>query len=104
QVLAHRLASQGWSNLESYPQRETVLDSEEGRETLLRNDEAPSSESEAGRKAASDDLLPNPKQDRTVRNERIENHKVRTVPRAREQLHLPQRFLALKDEQRSGAL
>lgn len=104
QVLAHRLASQGWSTLESYPQGETIRDSEEGQETLLRNDESPSSESEAGRKAASDDALPNPKQDRTVRKERIENHIVRTVPHAREQLRLPQRFLALKDEQRSGAL
>lgn len=104
QVLAHRLASQGWSTLESYPQSETIRDSEEGQETLLRNGESPSSESEAGRKAASDDVLPNPKQDRTVRKERIENHIVRTVPHAREQLRLPQRFLALKDEQRSGAL
>lgn len=104
QVLAHRLASQGWSNRESYPQSKTTRDSEEGQETLLRNDEAPPSESEAGRKAAWDDALPNPKQDRTVRKERIENHIVRTVPHARERLRLPQRFLALKDEQRSGAL
>ena len=104
QVLAHRLASQGWSALESYPQDETVRDSEEGQDILLRHDEAPPSESEAGRKAAPDDVLPNPKQDRTVRKESIKNHLVRTVPRAREQLDLPQRFLNLKNEQQSGAL
>lgn len=103
QVLVQRLASQGWSTAESYPQDETIHESEEGQEALIRNGESPSSESESGRKAPPDNLLRNPNEDRTVRNERISN-KVRTVPRARENLHLPQRFLALKHEQQSGAL
>ena len=34
----------------------------------------------------------------------IKNNKIRTVPRARENLRLPHRFLALKEEQQSGAL
>ncbi len=102
QVLVHRLASQGWSTTESYPQNETIHESEEGQEALIRNGEPLSSESDAGRKAASDGLLRNPNEDRTVRNERISE--VRTVPRARENLRLPPRFLALKNEQQSGAL
>jgi hypothetical protein len=69
QVLVRRLAGQGWNSLGGYPQEETAQESEEGQQTLLRNIEPPSSESEAGRKAASDDLLRIPKQDRTVRNE-----------------------------------
>jgi hypothetical protein len=104
QVLAHRLASQGWNALESYPQDETIHETEEGPEALLRHGEQQSSESEAGRKAPSDGILRNPKQDRTVRKESIKNNKIRTVPRARENLRLPHRFLALKEEQQSGAL
>ena len=48
--------------------------------------------------------LRNPKEDRTVRNDRI--NEVRTVPRARalQNLRLPERFLRLKDEQQAGAL
>src|SRR5690606_19192825 len=94
QVLAYRLINQGWTTAESYPQDETLQESEEGQEPLLRNGEYLSSASEAGRKAAPDTLLRIPKQDRTVRNERISN-KVHTVPRVQESLRLPQRFLAL---------
>lgn len=104
QVLAQRLAAQGWSALESYPQHETEHETEEGQATLLRHGEQRPSDSEAGREAPPDGSLRNPMQDRTVRNESIKNIKVRTVPRARENLRLPQRFLALKEEQRSGAL
>lgn len=104
QVLAQRLASQEWNPLESYPQDATIHETEEGPKALLRHGEQQPSESEAGRKAPSDALLRNPKQDRTVRKESIKNNKVRTVPRARENLRLPQRFLALKEEQQSGAL
>ena len=104
QVLAQRLASQEWNPLESYPQDETLHETEEGPEALLRHGEQPSSESEAGRKAPSDGILRNSKQDRTVRKESIKNNKIRTVPRARENLRLPQRFLVMKDEQQSGAL
>lgn len=99
QVLAQRMAT------ESYPQEAVDHESEEGSQALLRNADAPSSESEAGSKPAPDVSLRNPKEDRTVR---IQSHsEVRTVPRARAlegSLRLPQRFLGLKDEQRNGAL
>ena len=102
QVLLHRLETQGWNTSESYPQEETIQESEEGQETLLRNTEFPASESEAGRETTSDDILRIPKPDRTVRIKY--SNKVHTVPRARENLQLPPRFLALKSEQQSGAL
>ena len=104
QVLVHRLASQGWRAAESYPQDETIHESEEGQEALIRNGGPLSSESKAGENPCETALHRNPKQGRTVRKESIKNIKVRTVPRARENLHLPQRFLALKNEQQSGAL
>src|SRR3546814_12698260 len=76
-------------------------DLEEGQEALLRKAARPSSESEAGPKPAPDGSLRIPKQDRTVRNDRI--NEVRTVPRARvlQNLRLPDRFQRLKHEQRS---
>ncbi len=104
QVLAQRMAT-GECAAGSYPQEAVDHESEEGSPALLRNADAPSSDSEAGLKPAPDGSLRNPKQDRTVR---IQSHsEVRTVPRARgleDSLRLPQRFLALKDEQQSGAL
>jgi hypothetical protein len=108
QVLAHRLESQGWNTQETYPQEETVHESEEGEKGLLRNGERPSSDSEVGRKAAPHGALRNPKRDRTVRTYDIDKE-VRTVRRAREdrddsRLRLPPRFFDLKEEQQSGAL
>src|SRR3546814_14038001 len=87
-----------------YPQEGADHESEEGQEALLRNAARPSSESEAGPKPAPDGSLRIPKQDRTVRNDRI--NAVRTVPRARalQNLRLPDRFQRLKHEQQSGAL
>ena len=104
QVLAERLADQGITATASYPQEDAIHDSEEGPASLLRNGERPSSESEAGPKPAPDGSLRIPKEDRTVRNDRI--NEVRTVPRARalQNLRLPERFLRLKDEQQAGAL
>ena len=104
QVLAERLASQGITATESYPQEDAAHDSEEGPTSLLRNPDDPTSESEAGPKPAPDGSLRIPKEDRTVRNDRI--NEVRTVPRARalQNLRLPDRFLRLKDEQQAGAL
>lgn len=104
QMLAQRLAAQGWNALESYPQHETEHETEESQETLLRHGDQRSSDSKAGREAPPDGSLRNPMQDRTVRNESIKNIKVRTIPRAGENLRLPQRFLVLKEEQQSGAL
>lgn len=106
QVLAQRMAKGGMSPLESYPQERPEHESEEGCDALLRNGEPPSSDSEAGAEASKTAPLRNPKQDRTeVLSNRI-NKSVRTVPRARElqSLRLPERFLALKDEQQAGAL
>jgi len=103
QVLAQRMTRHGLAT-ESYPQEVADYESEEGQEALLRNAARPSSESEAGPKPAPDGSLRIPKEDRTVRNDRI--NEVRTVPRARalQNLRLPERFLRLKDEQQAGAL
>src|SRR3546814_10018642 len=88
QVLAQRMARHGWTT-PGYPQEGADHESEEGQEALLRNAARPSSESEAGPKPAPDGSLRIPKQDRTVRNDRI--NEVRTVPRARalQNLRLP---------------
>ncbi|QDJ49809.1 STY4528 family pathogenicity island replication protein [Bordetella hinzii] len=104
QVLAQRMALHGWTT-PGYPQAGADHESEEGQEALLRNAARPSSESEAGPKPAPDGSLRIPKEDRTVRMNRI-NKGVRTVPRARalQNLRLPERFLRLKDEQQAGAL
>ncbi len=103
QVLAQRMARNEWADA-SYPQEPVDHESEEGQDGLLRNLDDPSSESEAGLKPAPDGSLRNPKEDRTVRIDRI-NH-VRTVPRAKalQHLRLPERLLRLKDEQQSGAM
>lgn len=102
-VLAQRMARNEWEDA-SYPQEPVDHESEEGRDSLLRNLDGPSSESEAGLKPAPDGSLRNPKEDRTVRMDRI--NQVRTVPRAKalQHLRLPERLLRLKDEQQSGAL
>src|SRR3546814_19181104 len=73
-----------------YPTLFLSHESEEGQEALLRNAARPTSESEAGPKPAPDGSLRMPKQDRTVRNDRI--NEVRTVPRARalQNLRLPE--------------
>jgi hypothetical protein len=107
QVLAHRLADQRTGEAPGYPQESDAAESEEGEDALLRNDESPASESEVGRKPAPDGTLRNPKQDRTVRRDRM--YEVRTVPRARDTEDaqapsLPRRFQALKAEQQAGAL
>jgi len=102
QVLAQRMAQGGLGPPESYPQEQPEHESEEGGDALLRNREPPSSDSEAGEKPSKTALLRNPKQDRTE----VLSKSVSTVPRARElqELRLPERFLALKDEQQAGAL
>lgn len=103
QVLAQHMARHGWTTA-SYPQEGVGHESEEGQEAPLRNDELPSSESDVGPKPAPDGSLRNPKEDRTVRKDRIDE--VRTVPRAKalQNLRLPERFLRLKEEQQAGAL
>lgn len=103
QVLAKRLNRQGISTANSYPQEDAAHDSEEGVSSLLRNHERPSSESEAGLKPASDASLRNPKQDRTVRSNRIDEVRTTAQVRALGELQWPKRFSELKAEQQAGA-
>ncbi len=103
QVLAERLNRQGISTANSYPQEDAAHDSEEGVSSLLRNHERPSSESEAGLKPASDASLRNPKQDRTVRSNRIDEVRTTAQVRALGELQWPKRFSELKAEQQAGA-
>jgi len=102
QVLAQRMAHDRMTDNESYPQGQSRQESEEGAEAPLRNGEPPASDSEVGVQARKTAQLRNPKQGRT---EVLSNRKS-TVPRARELqgLRLPERFLALRDEQQAGAL
>ncbi|WAO18082.1 STY4528 family pathogenicity island replication protein [Pseudomonas aeruginosa] len=102
QVLAERLADQGITASESYPQEDAIHDSEEGLTSLLRNGERPSSESEAGPKPAPDGALRNPKQDRTVRSSRIDEVRTTAQARALGDLQWPKRFTDLKAEQQAG--
>jgi hypothetical protein len=103
QVLSERLAAQGWTEATTYPQAVDSHDSEEGENALLRNRDAPPSESEASEKARKTSALRNPKTDSTVRKEK-EIKEVRTVPRGLGMLRLPERFMSLRAEQQSGAL
>jgi len=103
QVLAERLASQGITATESYPQEDAAHESEEGAPSLLRNADDPSSESEAGPKPAPDASLRNPKQARTVRSSRINEVRTTAQARALGELQWPKRFVELKAEQQTGA-
>jgi hypothetical protein len=105
QVLAQRLAAGDVGTPASDQPEPHEHESEEGGAALLRNGDPPSSDAEAGAEPSHAAPLRNPKQDRTeVLSTRIKA--VRTVPRAQElqDLRLPERFLALKDEQQAGAL
>src|SRR3546814_1699139 len=88
----------------SYPQEEASHESEDGDSALLRNVAAPSSESEAGVKPASNGTLRNPKQDRTVREVSIKEVRTADPVRGEQNLRLPQRFGQLKQEQQAGIL
>ncbi len=103
QVLAQQMAVHDWTTA-NYPQEGVEYHSEGGQEALLRNGERRSSESEVGPKPVPDGSLRNPKEDRTVRKDRIDE--VRTIPHAKalQNLRLPERFLRLKEEQQAGAL
>lgn len=101
-VLAQRLQQDAPDK--SYPQEEASHESEEGGSGLLRNVEAPSSESEAGVKPALNDTLPNPKKDRTVREVSIKEVRTAEPVRGAQNLRLPQRFGQLKQEQQAGTL
>lgn len=91
---------------ENYPQVRPIYEFEEGENPLLRNGEPPSSDSEAGANTSKTDPLRNPKQDRTEVLKYSYKKSVRTEAHARAHPHLrlPERFLALRDEQQAGAL
>ncbi|VBT19890.1 STY4528 family pathogenicity island replication protein [Burkholderia pseudomallei] len=111
QVITQRLAQQGWhaeteaardvsaSNASSYPQH----DSKDGDASPLRILKARPSDSEHGRKPASEARLRNPNADRTVRIKPSSDTPT-PVPRARDALRLPARFAMLRAEQQNGAL
>lgn len=83
----------------SYPQHA----SEDGDERRLRMRGERSSDSEHGRKTASEAHLRNPNADRTVRI-KLSSDGPTPVPRARDALRLPPRFATLRAEQQNGAL
>jgi hypothetical protein len=97
------MAQSGW-RAESYPQTSHSNESEDGGDSLLRNGESLSSDSEVSQKPASNHSLRIPNDDRTVRS--IYINPVRTVPRAHAMtdLKLPERFSRLKEEQQAGAM
>lgn len=103
QVLTERLSTQGWDAASDFPQPVDSHDSEEG-DSLLRNRENPSSESEDSRQPVENAALRIPKTDRTVRKEKEISESLTTVPRARAALSLPDRFRMLKPEQQNGAM
>jgi hypothetical protein len=108
-ILTQRLAGCGWPmTCPQEQEKQGVLafgggarKSEEGRKTLLRNGKAPATESEEGGKADEINRLRNP-ENSTVRSSN--NIKIRTVPRARDALCLPERFRTLEAKQQSAAL
>nr|WP_321329856.1 STY4528 family pathogenicity island replication protein [Alcaligenes faecalis] len=101
-VLAQRLQQD--APAKSYPQEGDRHESEEGGSGLLRNVEAPSSESEPGVKPASNGTLPNPKRGRTVREVSIKEVRTAEPVRGAQNLRLPQRFGQLKQGQQAGTL
>ncbi|MZH99759.1 STY4528 family pathogenicity island replication protein [Dickeya dianthicola] len=105
QVLTQRLAAQGWSMGSGYPQDMNDRDSEEGTIPPLRNNGGRTSDSEADLSAYKINILRNPKSISTVHTKE-NNKKILTVPRAQGlgMLRLPERFMALRVEQQSGAL
>lgn len=106
QVLAQRMAQSRVEAGNVLPQEADKHEPDEPLESPLRNCGSPSSDSEVGGKSRQTGPLRHPKQDRTaVLSTRIKRS-VRTEPyaRAHQDLRLPERFLALKDEQQAGAL
>ncbi len=103
QVLTQHLSAQGWDTASGFQQPVDSHDSEEG-EDRLRIRKSPSSDSEDSAQVIENTTLRNPKTDRTVRIQKEESESLTTVPRARADLRLPDRFRALKPEQQSGAL
>ena len=105
QVLTQRLAAQGWRMDSRYPQDMNDHNSEEGITPPLRNNGDLTSDSKSGLSASKINPLRNPKSISTV-HIKENNKKILTVPRAQElgMLSFPERFMALKAEQQSGAL
>ena len=119
QMIAQRLASQGWMELdksaksprspqslasESYPQAE----SEDTTPPCLRTPPPLPSESEVGSNPSKDDSLRNPKAYSTSTVLNTDIYKVLSTVQeevtSSDTLHLPERFTLMKEEQQLGAL
>lgn len=96
QIIAQRLAQQGWTDKGVLAVTDPEIPKSED------STPAPPSDSEAGAIPDSDDVLRNPKADRTVR--KVDKELVRTKRTVSNDLVLPPRFLTLDREQQSGAL
>ncbi|CAJ8188202.1 Uncharacterised protein [Burkholderia pseudomallei] len=111
QIIMQRLTQQGLHDetdgtiddappqTRTYPQHK----SEDGDACRLRMRDEQSSDSEYGRKPASEAHLRNPNADRTVRIKPSSDVPT-PVPRAHNALRLPARFATLRAEQQNGAL
>ncbi|MEX5685328.1 STY4528 family pathogenicity island replication protein [Pseudomonas silesiensis] len=111
EILSQRLATQGWNTTLNPSQPVDNSDSEESKDAFLRNRPDLASEFEERPEASKTDPLRIPKSDSTVRKKENSKKEVRTVPRMRLGvgvgvgiLDMPDRFMALKAEQQSGAL
>ncbi|TNE77094.1 MAG: hypothetical protein EP339_06645 [Gammaproteobacteria bacterium] len=104
QAITKQLLTPSSEKAAGYPQPGTGHQSEEGNMAPLRNDEEQPSDSEAGRQASGNNGLRNPKTDRTVSSSNQSIHKVLTVRELAKNLHLPDYFFTLREEQQRGAL
>ncbi|MFC4160750.1 STY4528 family pathogenicity island replication protein [Chitinimonas lacunae] len=107
QLLAQRIDAQRSGLAPDLPTDVRTSESEVPSATRLRNQEAPTSESEIGAKPLKIDSLRNPKSDSTVRSSF--SSKKRTARASQDwlmasHLALPPRFLTLKEEQQAGAI
>lgn len=100
--LQQRMVGQGWTNatIAQAGASESVLsrnESELSEKTPVRNHVGPSSDSELSRKACVVSLVRNPNSSSTSTHTDVCKN---TVPRAREDLRLPEQLLQLASEQR----
>ncbi|AKH70532.1 hypothetical protein IMCC21906_02890 [Spongiibacter sp. IMCC21906] len=104
QAITEQLLTPSSEKAAGYPQPGTGHQSEEGNMAPLRNDEEQPSDSESGRQASGNNGLRNPKADRTVSSSNQSIHKVLTGRELAKNLHLPDYFFKLREEQQKGAL
>ncbi|GBQ48351.1 STY4528 family pathogenicity island replication protein [Acidomonas methanolica] len=102
QAMAQRMATQGSTLRQTYPQGGDNPDSEDSDPHRLRNRASLSSESEVSRKRPENGSLRIPKTASTVQKE--DNSKIHTVRSASGALNLPERFATLTHDQQTGVL